>query len=213
MSHTAFETARRFRTSVRAAAAAAAGVLGLLVCAFVGVFLTAVGGGGGGDGGERFWGRLRAAPPNDRMRARGIMPGARGVQAHRHLPVGDAARAARPAPSGVPARQPPPPSLMTRARNTCCLMRRQYIHTHTHIPTYVLSTYMHACIHACTHTSSHDRVYRSWGTWTMSTAHKAGGECLRMWGRGFPYHLGRGSLLFPSSSLCWPTAGEGAEME
>ena len=48
----------------------------------------------------------------------------------------------------------------------------------------------------------------------MRTTHKGGGECLAMTsrrrpprdmrGRGVSYHMGRGSLLLPSSSLCWP---------
>ena len=48
----------------------------------------------------------------------------------------------------------------------------------------------------------------------MRTTHKGGGECLAMTsrrrpprdmrGRGVSYHMAPGSLLLPSSSLCWP---------
>ena len=57
----------------------------------------------------------------------------------------------------------------------------------------------------------------------MRTTHKGGGECLAMTsrrrpprdmrGRGVSYHMGRGSLLLPSSSLCWPRSGRGTEMQ
>ena len=57
----------------------------------------------------------------------------------------------------------------------------------------------------------------------MRTTHKGGGECLAMpsrrrpprdmRGRGVSYHMGRGSLLLPSSSLCWPRNGRGTEMQ
>jgi hypothetical protein len=48
----------------------------------------------------------------------------------------------------------------------------------------------------------------------MRTTHKGGGECSAMAsrrrpprdmrGRGVSYHMAPGSLLLPSSSLCWP---------
>jgi hypothetical protein len=56
----------------------------------------------------------------------------------------------------------------------------------------------------------------------MRTTHREGGECLRMtsrcgppldmWGGGVSYHMGRESLLFPSSSLCWPRNGRGTKL-